>query len=171
MQYQLTPVPFCLGSSEGFFNKTNKASGFNFLVKDLDDEPQLDPSNTVTILDGNCLFHTVTELPDTFKGVAEKIFSLIPSSCDVIFSTDTYCENSIKSSERRRRGTGEKFLIQGPNMKRPPDWKGFLSNDDNKEMLADVILQVWSDDKFGEKLQNRKVRLLIKICFIYSISF
>ena len=111
----------------------------------------------LTIVDGNALFHSVTELPDTFRGVAEKLFSMIPSSGNIVFSTDTYCENSIKSSERRRRGTGEKLLIQGPNMKRPSDWKGFLANDENKETLADIILQVWSDNMFGGKLKDRKV--------------
>ena len=62
-------------------------------------------------------------------------------------------------------------------MKRPADWKGFLSNDDNKEVLAEVILDVWSEDSFAEKLKDRKVCLsryfvsdFIFICQVFVIA-
>ena len=123
MKFQLTPVPYCLGTSDGFLNKTNKAAGFNFLVKDLENECYPDPQQTLTIIDGNALFHCITDLPNTFHGVCEKVFSALPSDGDIVFSTDSYHDKSVKSMERRRRGTGEKFLIKGPSMKRPADWK------------------------------------------------
>ena len=40
----------------------------------------------------------------------------------------------------------EKLLIKGEMTKKPKDWKVFLSNDDNKKQLIQVILNTWSSD-------------------------
>ena len=45
-------------------------------------------------------------------------------------------------------------------MKRPADWKGFLSNDANKEMFIDMLLKVWSQDSLSEHMKGRKVCVL-----------
>ena len=37
MQFQLTPVPYCLGTPDGFLAKTNKAKAFQFLTKETHD--------------------------------------------------------------------------------------------------------------------------------------
>ena len=125
------------------------------------DELQPLAATTLIIVDGNALFHGMTEIPDTFRGVSEKLFSMLPSTSDVVFSTYSYSDISIKSIERTRRGNGERYLVKGANMKRPPDWKGFLGNNDNKEILAELILDVWSEDYFAPKLHNRKVIQII----------
>ena len=96
-------------------------------------------------------------LPDTFRGVSEKIFSSIPQGSDVIISTDSYHQDSIKLMERKRRGTADKLLINGPNMKRPSDWKMFLENSENKQSLTNILLSVWSEDSFASKIGWRKV--------------
>ena len=82
---------------------------------------------------------------------------MIPGYSDVIFSTDMYRKNSVKSLERKRRGCGEKLLLKGRSMKRPADWKSFLSNDDNKQQFTDILMRVWPDDSFSDKLKDRKV--------------
>ena len=41
MTYQLTPIPYCLGTSYRFMNKTNKALGMKELTSDMDDCEQL----------------------------------------------------------------------------------------------------------------------------------
>ena len=84
---------------------------------------------------------------------------MIPKNQDVIFSTDMYSTDSIKSQERERRGSSEKFLISGPNIRRPADWKLFLSNDENKKSLAEMMLTVWSSDSFSVLLGERKVEI------------
>ena len=73
-----------------------------------------------------------------------------------------------KSMERNRRGVGERLLIKGPKMKRPGDWKGFLTNYANKEMLTDVLLSVWSDDSFAGEMLGRKVSV-ISFSIVYFI--
>ena len=110
-------------------------------------------------MDGNAVYHMMTEIPDTFKAASEKVFKMIPGSHDVIFSTDMYAEHSIKAQERVRRGCGDPILIKGPAMKRPQDWKNFLANDKNKEQFTDMILNVWSSDSFAATLGDRKVYL------------
>ena len=157
MSYQLTPIPYSLGTPDGFLNKNNKALGLKTLTSDIDDSKQPPQDKTLMIVDGNAMYHSLVEIPDTLKGVCEKIYSLIPGFSDVIFSTDMYEPESIKSSERKRRGSGERLLIKGPAMKRPADWKGFLANDENKKQFTDVLLRVWSDDSFAGRLKDRKV--------------
>ena len=112
-------------------------------------------------MDGNALFHSLTEVPDTFKGICEKIFKIIPGKGNVIFSTDTYANDSIKEMERNRRGTGEMFLVKGENMRRPADWKGFQTNSQNKQKLAQILLEVWSHNSFATNLWNRKVVIIL----------
>ena len=41
--------------------------------------------------------------------------------------------------------------------KKPLDWKVFLTNDENKQQLVQLILKVWSTDDFSAQLQSRKV--------------
>ena len=157
MKYQLTPVPYCFGSSDGFLGKTNKAKGIQYLLQDVDDARSPESSSTLQIIDGNAIFHCLSDLPDTFGEIAEKIFKTMPKESDVVFSTDMYNEKSIKSQERIRRGCSERYLVKGPSVRRPANWKDFLSNDDNKDMLTDILLSVWSDNSFASHIAGRKV--------------
>ncbi len=158
LSYQLTPVPYCIGSADGYLGKTDKSKGFHLLVNKVPDAKLPDPKTSLTVVDGNALFYSIRELPKTFGDVARKLLDMIPRDSDVIFSTDMYHETSVKSMERRRRGWGKKLIVQGPNTKRPQDWKGFLANDENKEGFIDLLLQVWSsDDTCAQKLHDRKV--------------
>ncbi|KAK6190948.1 hypothetical protein SNE40_002706 [Patella caerulea] len=72
-----------------------------------------------------------------------------------------YKDDSIKSMERRRRGSGEKRIIQGENTRRPENWKEFLGNDDNKQQLIALLLKIWSTPECSRKLQKKEV---IAIC-------
>ena len=67
---------------------------------------------------------------------------------DVVFSTDSYPPNSIKSMERARRGSYPKLIIKGENTRNPVDWKKFLKNDENKQQFIEVILKVFLKQRF-----------------------
>ena len=82
---------------------------------------------------------------------------MIPGTSYVIFSTDMNKENSVKSLERKLRGCGERLLLSGPSMKRPADWKAFLTNNENKQQFTNVLVKVWSDNSFASQLKDRKV--------------
>ena len=88
--------------------------------------------------------------------LAQKIFSLLPKSERVDFVTDTYQEHSIKASERARRGTTETFLLKGPLTKIPKDWKGFLSNGQNKMEVMKLVLSEWQKTDYASKLKGTK---------------
>ena len=124
MKYQLTPIPYSLGTIDGFLNKTNKAKGVEYLTKNIRDTVSLTNKEKMIIIDGNAAYHTLTDLPHTFGEVCQKIFYTLPKGSDITFSTDMYKAHSIKSIERERRGSGDKLiLLSGPSMKRPPNWK------------------------------------------------
>ena len=90
-------------------------------------------------------------------GTAQNIIDGVPGGKLVIFSTDSYHPDSIKSAERNRRGVGEKFLISGMLTKRPNDWKGFLSNEDNKIQFIDLLFRKWKDPVNGSKIKSQNV--------------
>ena len=64
-----------------------------------------------------------------------------------------YKEGSIKTGERRSRGSGKRYVIKSPNMKIPSDFSNVLKNGDNKTMLLDLIEQALIEDK--SKLKDR----------------
>ena len=99
MSYSLSPVPHCLGRADGFFAKTNKTSMMHFMMED-HSEVVAYPKDSMFIQDGNALFHTITNLPPTFRGIT-------------LFSADSYHPASIKTQKRLRRGCGEQFLLDG----------------------------------------------------------
>ena len=80
---------------------------------------------------------------------------------DIIFSTDQYLPDSIKSLERPCRGCGEKLLLGGGSTKRPTEWKLFLSNGENKLQVVKLLLKLWSGNEYSSKLRRSKV---IVIC-------
>ena len=78
------------------------------------------------IEDGNVAFYYLKDLPPNFRDICARLFDMVVRKSDIIFSTDMYLENSIKSMERKRRGCSEKLIVTGENTKKPPDWKTSL---------------------------------------------
>ena len=58
LTYSLAPVPHCLGTPDGFFAKTSKASMLYLLMKDNVEEVKY-PNQPMFILDENALFHSL----------------------------------------------------------------------------------------------------------------
>ena len=151
MQYPLCSVPFSLGTPDGHLAKNNKATGMSYIIKDaltLNSYPSKE-DKLIVIQDGNALYHTIREVPGTFKGICDKIFDMLPKQVDIIFSTDIYNTGSIKSSERQLRGSSDKFIIHSESTKKSSDWKLFLCNNDNKKQLAALLLKIWSSNEFA----------------------
>ena len=110
MQYPLTPLSFSIGTADGCLAKSDKSKGMKYLINGIYlANPPAQEKGPLIVEDGNALFHTMKEVLGNFKHihVSEKLFNMIPQKVDVIFSTDMYKENSIKSMERARRGCGE----------------------------------------------------------------
>ena len=138
-------------------SKANKATGYQYLVKEIEDALLPPPDETLIIEDGHALFYCMKEVPGNFCQISNKVFDSMPKTSDVIFSTDMYKENSIKENECQRRECWEKLLIKGGHTKQPADWKLFLTNSDNKKPFIRVISNVWSSNSFAAKLKGREV--------------
>ena len=156
LTYPMSPVPWALANPDGLPVKTDKAKLVHMLEKHVDFEhPQLE--SCTFVIDGNAMLQSLVGLPGTFGELAQKIFSLLPKSERVDFVTDTYQEHSIKASERARRGTTETFLLKGPLTKIPKDWKGFLSNGQNKMEVMKLVLSEWQKTNYASKLKGWRI--------------
>ena len=119
------------------------------------DQPAIQDS--VYICDGNAILQAMTGIPETFEDVAEKIFGILPKTKHFDFVTDTYHPNSIKSFQRRHRGSSPTFLLSGPKTRTPRDWKSFMSNDENKTQLIKLLLSEWQKSRYAGKLRGRQL--------------
>jgi len=138
MSYPLGPVPWSLATADGAPVKTDKAK----LLHKLEEGHTLTsrPDSAVHIIDGNVMLQALTQIPQTFEELAQRIFVQLSNTTHVDFITDTYQPQSIKNVEMDRRGTSQEFLIQGPSTRVPHDYKHFLTNS-NKTQLIHLILQ------------------------------
>ena len=97
------------------------------------------------IEDGNAMFHSMTNIPTTFKDISLKLLDLTSNKKFMVFSTDTYHKDSIKSLELKRRSglaEPEVLAISGENMRRPLDFKLFLQAGENKTSFCRLLLKV-----------------------------
>jgi hypothetical protein len=157
LAYPLTPVPHSIATSDGFLNKTDKSKGYHFLTKDVEDVSPPPDDKTLVIEDGNVACYYLKDLPPNFRDICVRLFDMVVRKSDIIFSTYMYLENSIKSMERKRRGYSEKLIVTGENMKKAPDWKTFLVNEENKKQLIELLCRIWSTDNFAPKLLGKNV--------------
>jgi hypothetical protein len=154
MKYSLTPVPYSLGTADGYFNKTNKAAMLHFLTEDDAEEVPYPTDNTIFIQDGNALFHSLTNLGPTFGAICLQLLDHMVARTDFVFSTDSYHSDSIKSQERLRRGVSQRYIVEGPATRKPVDYKQFLANDDNKTQLCNLLLRVWSTEAATARIER-----------------
>ncbi len=76
----------------------------------------------------------------TIRQMATKIFATVPARyTTIVIVCDTYRDNSIKGSNRVKRGVSERYVLTSPDMKVPYDFNSFLRNGENKEMLFDLL--------------------------------
>ena len=162
MSYSLTPVPYCLGTPDGFMAKTNKVSAVHYVARDVQDSayPSSRAGETLYVEDGNAYFHILNDIKPTFELICLQILDRLSNKHDVVFSTDSYKQNSVKAQERLRRGVSEKFVIEGVHQRKPIDFKLFLQNDDNKLQLVKLLERVWGSHSAAKRLHGRSVFLV-----------
>ena len=100
MFYQLTPVLYSLATADNFLTKTDKSSALHYFTKLVENAAYPPEAETMTIIDGNAVFHSMKEVPTAFRDICNKVFDMMPRSADFVFSTDMYKEGSIKTVER-----------------------------------------------------------------------
>ena len=143
LRYLLSPTPSSLASPDGLPLKTNNAQLLSVIEKQefVVTEDISKMQGTVHVIDGMAFLHSLTDMPNTFGELAKKVLHTLPQRAPVHFITDTYKPDSVKSLERDRRGrTNDSFLLKGPAMKIPSNWKAFLASDANKKTLTQFLL-------------------------------
>lgn len=161
MAFELTPVPFSLGSADGFLAKNDKSTGRKYIAKGWEESSlPTNPEECLVIIDGNAVFHSLKEVPGNFGEIGLQILGSAVRKSVTIFSTDMYQDDSIKSVERIRRGCGEKLIVSGLKTRRPRDWKLFLQNEDNKKQLVNILLTSWKSDSSTNLLHGHEVILI-----------
>ena len=145
MAYFLTPVPHALRTPDGFMAKTDKSKLMakitaDFETIELPDLRTLVEPRTIFIYDGNAQIHALMDVPAIFEDISLKLLDQLPRNADSLFSTDIYHDMSTKSQKLLLRGQGERITLQGMKMRRPPDFKLFLQNENNKVQLFDLLM-------------------------------
>ena len=97
------------------------------------------PISAFHIEDGNALFYTLSGVGATLGAICLQLLDQMIPKKNFIFSTDSYHTDSIKSQERRRRGSGERFAFKGPATIKPKDFKCFFGNEFSKESFCELL--------------------------------
>uniref|UniRef100_UPI00358EA075 uncharacterized protein isoform X2 n=1 Tax=Myxine glutinosa TaxID=7769 RepID=UPI00358EA075 len=96
----------------------------------------------------------MSNLPPTCGEICMQLLDQMVAKHHFVFSTDCYQPDSIKAQERLRRGSTEKYIIDGPNTRRPYDFKSFLGNELNKKQLCDLLLKVWGSNAAASRIEK-----------------
>ena len=134
LEYPLFPVPLSIAHPDGT-RRTNQKSDLLGIIKNHHKSrniPLPSKNNAVFIIDIIAQIHTITEVPVTFENLIWRVLKSIPTDYEQVhIVADYYKENSIKKSERDKRGSSPKVLIKSVKSKVPREFQ-FLLNGDNK---------------------------------------
>ena len=100
------------------------------------------------------------EIAETYEQLAIKVLQSIPKGyLRVDLVADTYRMDSIKSAERKKRGSSSKVTIKSAKSKIPRDFSSFMQNNDNKSRLIDIIFDTIIENKVDclQKVRARKI--------------
>ena len=123
----------------------------NRTISEEDDANFPPVAETMVIGDGNQSFY-MKDVPARMIQISEKVLKAQPMGSNM---TDSYHPGSIKSAERKRRGCGDKYIVQGELTKHPQDWPAFRTNGENKEQLIHLLAQTWSSETCAEEIHSR----------------
>ena len=106
------------------------------------------------------MFYALKDISCNFIEICLKLFGMVSSrTWYIIFSTDMYHPDSVKSMERCRGKSGDKLIIKGASTKKPKFWKEFLSNDENKHQLIKLMSSIWQTNLTSSHLTEPHTNL------------
>ena len=155
LRYELSTVPFALAHADGALRKTTKSVLMAEVERECQAQGRLPESalSTAFIFDAMALIQTLKSAGSrTFGDLAERYFNVLftplrQGQCrrvDVVF--DRYdVQESIKESERVRRGSSRALEIQITNKHTPvpKQWGKFIINQNNKVNLSRFFCREW----------------------------
>ena len=133
LNFPLAPVCLPLSKCDGTIRKTVKSKLYQAAMSDWtivnpDDLPL--PSKLYTyFLDLAASIRVHLKECEIIRQLAWKLLPSIPCQYKTVYiACDTYRTNSIKSGERKLRGSGKRYVLKSPDMKMPFDMNTFLGN-------------------------------------------
>ena len=115
-------------------------------------------------VDAMALLQALVRVPDSFSDheladmVVTRIMTEAGDAARIDFVTDQYPANSIKNTERSKRGRDDELVINITNGQQffPHQWKKFLANRNNKTGLLNFLVGEWSEKAvYAEKIKAR----------------
>ena len=161
-RYELGPLPRALAKKDGTLTTSAKSEIVKVIdgyIKPLEGAPM----EACWVVDGMAVLHSITEVPKTYADLAMKVLKCITKhtsdNCRVDFVTDTYPDNSIKSStHHQRKKDGEyEVRIKSKFQTIPKDFNRFLANEKNKTSLVEFLAEEWVGDEYGAVIGNRQI--------------
>ena len=150
LEYPLSTVPLNIPNADGTMRKTNKSELAKVILGNATNEVSTESTleNTVYIVDLISLIRTLRYIPETFEDLIFRVLKTIPPGYKrVDIASDSYHSNSIKSSEREKRGSAGKILLKSSKSKLPRDFNKFLSNSENKRKMVSIMFDVMEQER------------------------
>ena len=161
LSYPITIYPLSLAHCDGSYVKTNKAVLLKTL-ESLQTQTVLHPLRSyIQIYDGGLLLHSVLSKIHTgtsYGSVARKILSAVCTGTakEIHICLDKYIENSLKDSERKRRGAVDSlYVIAGPEQTIRQNAQQLLQNGIFKNELGKFLLREWEKDHHWNILEGK----------------
>ena len=139
-------MPLCLTHPDGSRRSSSKSKFLDIIITD----PTSITETPTTIIREQSAFvldmiaqirSCITNLPDTYEEFILKFLQTIPKRfCRVDIVADCYRDNSIKSSERMKRGGSSKIIIGSVMSRLPRDTNKFLMNSTLFKRIFEYII-------------------------------
>ena len=162
LSHELGPLPWSLASSDGSLANTNKAIFSKLLENGVECQPTLPDLTTAVIIDAMAMLQTLVMVPDRFSELADMVMTRIlieaGEAARTDFVGDQYPANSIKNTERNKRGRDGEIVINITNGQQfcPRQWRKFMAKGSNKTGLLNFLAREWSQNAvYAEKIKER----------------
>ena len=162
LTHELGPLPWSLASSDGSLAKTNKAILSKELENGVECLSNLPELTTAVIIDAMAVLQALVRVPDRFSELADMVMTRIliegGEAARIDFVGDQYPANSIKNTERSKRGRDGELVINITNGQQfcPRQWRKFMANGSNKTGLLNFLIREWSENAvYAEKIKDR----------------
>ena len=150
LKYPFSPVALSKGNADATKRKTNKSTLRKMILKhnSSDVVAEIIRENTAYTADIIASVRTMKEIQETFECLAWQLIKLLTSDYKCVdIAADTYQENSIKSMERKDQRYASKILAKSAKSKISRDFDSFLSSNDNKAKVIELIFETIIKEK------------------------
>ena len=174
LAYPLSSVPLAFANPDGS-RRVTKKSQLMEIVLSYSEQETMHESNLIPkeataayIVDLVALIRSLPGVSDTYRELTQRIVDTLPTCyARVDIVADTYRKDSLKNSERLKRGHSAKVLINSAVSKLPRNFSDFLKNGENKGRMIEIIKDEMVRQKhtFLEKLKCSEIMFSVdKVC-------